>query len=67
MFPSGQNTTYFSHEEELALYASHPSYLRILGMICIGRCFPLLGEIRDVFLKDYNRLPVSDIILVLNV
>ena len=49
------------------LYASHPSYLRILGMICIECYFLLLEEIRDVFLKDYNRLPVSGIILVLNV
>ena len=49
------------------LYASHPSYLRILGMICIECDFLLLEEIRDVFLKDYNHLPVSVIILVLNV
>ena len=67
MFPGGQNTTYFSHEEELALYASHSSYLRILGMICIECYFLLLEEIRDVFLKDYNRLPVSGIILVYDV
>ena len=34
-FSNGQNTTYLSYEEELAPCASHPSYLRILGMICI--------------------------------
>ena len=58
MLPGGQNTTYFSHEEELTLYASPSSYLRILGMICIERRFPRLGESLDAFPEDYNYLLV---------
>ena len=58
MLPGRQNATCFSHEEESMIYANPSSYLRILGMICIGRRFPLLGEIRDAFPEDYNYLPV---------
>ena len=54
MLPGGQNTTYFSHEEELTIYANPSSYLRILGMICIECRFPRLGESIDAFPEDCN-------------